>query len=130
MKKALLYIAGAMTLVWGVAHLFPTAGVVKDFGDISNDNKMIITMEWMVEGFCLIFIGLLTLVVTLTDTESILARRIYLLTAGMLIAMAILSLFTGFKVDFLPFKLCPPIFSVSAILIIVGTMMKERKLST
>jgi len=45
MKKKILYVAGALTLLWGISHLFPTSGVVEDFGDISSDNKLIITME-------------------------------------------------------------------------------------
>ncbi len=120
MKKILIYISGILTLLWGVAHLFPTAGVVRDFGDISSDNKLIITMEWIVEGLSLIFLGVLAIVITKTDTESKLAKNVYILIVCMLFSLAVLSLFTGFRVNFLPFKLCPIIFSVSAILIIVG----------
>jgi hypothetical protein len=124
MKKTLIYISGILTLLWGVAHLFPTAGVVRDFGDISSDNKLIITMEWIVEGLSLIFLGVLTIVITKTDTESKLAKNVYTLIVGMLFSLAVLSLFTGFRIKFLPFTLCPIIFSVSAILIIIG--MKSR----
>jgi hypothetical protein len=120
MKKILIYISGILTLLWGVAHLFPTAGVVRDFGDISSDNKLIITMEWIVEGLSLIFLGVLAIVITKTDTESKLAKNVYILIVCMLFSLAVLSLFTGFRVKFLPFKLCPIIFSVSAILIIIG----------
>ena len=45
--------------LWGIAHLFATRAVVKGFGEISKDNKKIITMEWIVEGVSLIFIGTL-----------------------------------------------------------------------
>lgn len=120
MRNILLYVSGILSLLWGIAHLLPTAGVVKDFGDISSDNKLIITMEWLVEGFTLIFIGILTMAVTKTETESRLARNVYILIASMLFSLAILSAFTGFRVNFLPFKLCPVIFSSSAILILVG----------
>ena len=124
MKKVLFYIAGLFTLLWGIAHLFPTAGIVKDFGDISLDNKLIITMEWIIEGFTLIFLGILTMVVTKSETKSKLAKNVFTLITGMLISMAILSIFSGFRVNFIPFKLCPIIFSVSAILIIVGMRSK------
>ena len=124
MKKILFYISGMLTLLWGIAHLFPTAGVVKDFGDISLDNKLIITMEWIIEGFTLIFLGILTMVVTKSETKSKLAKNVFTLITGMLISMAILSIFSGFRVNFIPFKLCPIIFSVSAILIIVGMRSK------
>lgn len=128
MKKKLFYLAGILTIVWGIAHLFPTAGTVEGFGDISNDNKLIITMEWINEGISLIFIGLLTIIVTLIDIKSRLARAIYVAIICMLFAMSVISLFTGFRVDFLPFKLCPVIFSVSAILIIVGMNLKSSKI--
>lgn len=125
--KKLLYAAGILTLLWGISHLIPTAGVVEDFGDISSDNKLIITMEWIVEGVSLIFIGLLTIVVTKTDHRSRLARNVYLTIVIMLFTLAMVSVFTGFGVNFLPFKLCPIIFSVSAILIIIGMNSKSFK---
>jgi len=121
MKKILLYVAGTITLIWGISHLFPTANVVRDFGNISYDNKMIIKMEWITEGMTLIFLGLVTVIVTKIETESKLSRIVLLSIAFMLFSMAALSLFTGFRVDFLPFKLCPLIFSSSAILILIGT---------
>ena len=60
-NEVLLYTGSALSIVWGIAHLAPTRAVVKDFGDISADNRRIITMEWLAEGFTLIFIGLLVL---------------------------------------------------------------------
>jgi uncharacterized membrane protein YwaF len=126
MKKTLFYISGMLTLLWGIAHLFPTAGVVQGFGDISSDNKLIITMEWIIEGLTLIFLGVLTIVVTKTETQNKLAKNVYILITGMLFAMAILSVFTGFRINFLPFQLCPIIFSASAILIIIGMKLKLK----
>ena len=124
MNKKLLYTGGALTLIWGTTHLFPTAGVVEGFGNISQDNQLIITMEWIVEGVSLIFLGLLTILVTNTDHQSKLARYVYILIACMLFVLAIISLFTGFRIDFMPFQLCPFIFSLSAILILAGMRSK------
>ena len=120
MNSVLFYIASALTFIWGVAHLFPTKNVVKNFGEISGDNRKIITMEWINEGATLIFIGILTCIVTYIDPGVWLAKIIYLLIALFLIALALISLFTGFRVHFLPFRLCPIIFGVSALLIILG----------
>jgi hypothetical protein len=116
----LLYLAACLTTVWGVAHLFPTRNVVKGFGGISPDNRRVITMEWINEGATLIFIGGLTAAVTLIDPSSLLARAVYWLTIIMLNALSIISLFTGFKVNFLPYRLCPIIFTGSSILILLG----------
>ena len=116
----LLYLAAFLTAAWGVAHLFPTKNVVKGFGDISLDNQHVITMEWINEGATLIFIGLLTAAVTLVDPASPVSRAVYWLAIVMLNALSIISLFTGFNVNFLPYRLCPIIFTGSSILILLG----------
>jgi hypothetical protein len=116
----LLYLASLLLAGWGVAHLFPTRSVVRGFGDISLDNQRIITMEWINEGATLIFIGVLTAAVTLVDPVGPVTRTVYWLAIVMLNALSIISLFTGFKVNFLPYRLCPIIFTGSSILILVG----------
>lgn len=45
MTTALCYLGGAFAVVWGMAHLVPTPKVVGGFGDISDDNRNIMTME-------------------------------------------------------------------------------------
>lgn len=119
-SELLLYSGGASTLLWGAAHLFPVKSVVQGFGDISQDNKNIITMEWIVEGVALIFAGCLVIIITFIDPLTAVSSAAYILTSAFLIIMAVISFFTGFKVNFLPFKLCPVIFTVSAILITCG----------
>ncbi len=116
----LLYLASLLLVAWGLTHLFPTKNVVKGFGDISLDNQHVITMEWINEGATLIFIGLLTAAVTLVDPTNLVARSVYWLAIIMLNALSIISLFTGFKVNFLPYRLCPIIFTGSSLLILLG----------
>ena len=116
----LLYVGSFLPLVWGIAHLFPTKSVVEGFGDISLENKRIIMMEWIIEGVSLIFIGVLVASVTYADYSSSISRIVYWLSFAMLNSLSVVSVFTGFKVGFLPFKLCPFIFTTSSILIILG----------
>lgn len=123
MQSVLLYLGAFLTGVWGVAHLFPTRNVVAGFGDISADNRHIITMEWIVEGVSLIFIGLLVAIVTFIDPQTAVSQAVYISSVSGLLVLAMVSLFTGFKVNFLPFKLCPFIFTGSAILMIVGILV-------
>ena len=123
MDLILLYLGSGLTIIWGVAHIFPTKSVVQGFGEISIDNKRIITMEWITEGFALIFIGVLVATVTVIDPTNVVSTAVYLISMIMLVAMALLSLFTGFKVSFLPFKLCPFIFTASAVLIMIGGLI-------
>jgi len=122
-NQILLYLGAAIPLLWGVAHLFPTKSVVKGFGDISLDNQRIITMEWIIEGVALIFIGLVVSSVTYLDYTSVISRTIYWLSFGMLNVLSVISLLTGFKVSFLPFKLCPLLFTTSSILILLGSCL-------
>jgi hypothetical protein len=52
----LAYIAAAMTAAWGAAHI-PTGRIVAGFGTLSTDNRLILTMEWVAEGFTLVLLG-------------------------------------------------------------------------
>jgi hypothetical protein len=122
-NQALLYLGSVFVLFWGIAHLFPTRSVVAGFGEISIDNKRIITMEWIVEGIALIFIGTINAIVTAIDHTGSISLAIYLSSAGVLIVLAIVSFFTGFKISFLPYKLCPVLFITSAVLIVLGSFL-------
>jgi hypothetical protein len=124
--QILIYSGSAFILFWGIAHLFPTRSVVSGFGEISVDNKRIITMEWIIEGIALIFIGAINAIVTAIDHTSTISLAIYLSSAVVLVVLAFVSLLTGFKISFLPFKLCPVIFITSAVLIILGGLLQTR----
>ena len=115
-----LYVAAALTALWGVAHLLATKGVVAGFGKLSEDNRRIITMEWIVEGVALISIAAFVAVATLIQPEAAVSSGVFAVAVGTLVALAVVSLLTGFKVAFLPFKLCPFIFGASAVLIAWG----------
>ena len=119
----LLCVGSAIPAIWGVAHLFATSSVVKGFGDISQDNRRIVTMEWIMEGLLLIFIGVVVLLATIVDRSGITSRWIYRLSFLMLNIMSGVSLLTGFRVHFVPFRLCPVLFTSSSILIILGTYL-------
>jgi len=121
--KILLYLGSIFLIFWGVAHLFPTRNVVKDFGDISVDNQRIITMEWIIEGVSLVFIGVIVSAVTCIDSAHVISKTVYWISFIMLNTLSIISLMTGFKINFLPFKLCPIIFTTSSILILTGSYM-------
>lgn len=120
MSQVLLYLGAIITGLWGIAHLIPTRNVVAGFGDIGEDNRNIITMEWIVEGVAFIFIGVLVGVVTFMGPSGEIPAAIYSVVAAGLVAFAIVSLFTGFKVKFLPFRMCPIVLTISAALIFAG----------
>jgi hypothetical protein len=119
----LLYIAAALTAVWGVSHLMATSGVVAGFGELGADNRRIITMEWITEGVALVSLGALVATVTVIGEDAAVASGAYAVAIATLLALAGVSLFTGSRVAFLPFRLCPVIFSLSAALIAAGAWL-------
>jgi hypothetical protein len=120
-NETLLYTGGTLTIVWGAAHLYPTTKIVRGFGDITRDNQLVLTMEWISEAFLLIFTGLLVVLMTArfgaADTA---AQTVFAASAGMLLVWAAVSVATGGRVDFIMYRLCAPIFTVSAALILIG----------
>ena len=122
MNHILFYIASLLLFIWGIAHLFPTKSVVRGFGDITRDNKRIITMEWIIEGVTLIFTGLLTVVLTFLNPDHKVSSFVFILIVAFLLILAVISFFTGFRVKFLPYRLCPFIFITASILILVGSI--------
>jgi hypothetical protein len=103
--------------------LFATKGVVAGFGDLKTDNRHIITMEWIVEGVGLISIAAFVVAATAIELQSLVSSAIYAVAMGTLVVLAVISLFTGYKVAFLPFRLCPFIFIISALLIAWGAWL-------
>ena len=88
LNEILLYVGAGIITVWGIAHLIPTRAIVNGFGNISEDNKKIITMESIAEGITLCFIGILVILVTaLADSQSQAAIITYMAAAIMLFIM-------------------------------------------
>ena len=123
-NETLLYIGSAVIIIWGIAHLIPTRAIVNGFGAISEDNKKIIAMESIAEGLTLIFLGLLPLLVTvLAGTEGETARIVFLACGIMLMVMAVLTLATGARTSLIPYKICPAVKTVVAVLFILGSVL-------
>ena len=119
-----VYIGSAIIIAWGVAHLIPTGAIVKGFGEISGDNKQILTMELLAEGMTLIFLGALPLVFTiLSGPQGKPADIVYMACAVMLLVMAILTLLTGARTSQIPYKICPVIKTAVAVLFILGSVL-------
>ena len=119
----LLYTASLFLIIWGIAHLFPTTSVVRGLGDISKDNKRIITMEWIIEGVTLIFTGLLIGLLTILNPDNKISSILFILIVVFLIVLAMISFLTGFRVKFLPYKLCPFVLMAAAIMILIGEFL-------
>ena len=124
MNEALLYIGSIVIILWGIAHIIPTKAIVNGFGEISEDNRKVLTMELIAEGLTLIFLGVLPLLVTLSvGIQDRTAGIVYLACAAMLLVMAILTGMTGARTSTIWYKLCPAIKTVVAVLFILGTIL-------
>jgi len=123
MSEALIYAASAMVAVWGVAHLFATRGVVAGFVELNADNRQIITMEWIVEGVALIATAAFVAVATAIQPEAAVTSAISAVAVATLVALAIVSFFTGYKISFLPFRLCPFVLGTAAAIIAGGAWL-------
>jgi len=120
-NEVLLYAGGALPIVWGAAHLYPTGKVVRGFGRITHDNQLVLTMEWIAEAILLIFAGLVVVLMAARfGAGDAAAQTVFGAAAGMLLVLAGVSAATGGRVDFVMYRLCAPIFTLSAVLILIG----------
>ena len=123
MESLLFYSGSVLIILWGIGHLVPTSGIVRDFGPLSDDNRRIITMEWIAEGMTLCFLGVLVLTsVVTTGPGSPTSIFIGWASAGMLLAMAVLSGFTGARTSIIPMRLCPLVKTMVGALFIAATL--------
>jgi len=124
MADIVLYVGSIVVTLWGVAHVLPTRSVVAGFGPMSQDNRRIITMEWIAEGLTLCFIGLLVLLITALDgSQDSVSRNVYRISAVMLLIMAGLTLLTGARTSIVPIKVCPIVKATVAALFIAGSVL-------
>jgi hypothetical protein len=124
MNSVLLYLGAVVIGAWGIAHIAALRPVVAGFGALTPDNRRILVMEWTDEGLTMVFVGLLVAVVTPTlGAESPAAILVYRLSAGMLLALALVSTLTGARTSVLPMRLCPVVKSAVAGLFIAGSLL-------
>jgi hypothetical protein len=120
----LLYAGSIILLGWGIAHIVAARAVVTGFGNISEDNKKFILMEWVAEGLTLCFIGVLVLLINiLGGTINELSRVVFRISAGMLIVVAIWTALTGARTSNIPTKICPFILTAVAVMYVVSSLI-------
>lgn len=120
----LLYTGSGVIILWGIAHIVPTKAIVDGFGSISEDNKQIITMEWIAEGLTLCFIGILVLLITFSvGSQDVASVIVYWICGMMLVTMAGLSLLTGAKTSIIPIQICPLVKTTVAVLFFLASVL-------
>jgi hypothetical protein len=75
----------AIATIWGIVPLISNHNVVGGLGNLSKDNRLVITQEWIAEGILLFFLWILVEVVTVIGkVSSPVVFTEYALTAAML----------------------------------------------
>ena len=78
-------------------------------------------MEWIIEGVALTFVAALVLgAMFILGTRAPGARFVYGMSVSFLLVFAFVSLITDAKASPLPYKLCAPIFTASAVMVWIG----------
>ena len=127
MSETLAYAAAGIVFLWGVSHIMPTKAVVAGFGDISEDNRQIITMEWVAEGLSFIFVAALIVAVTWSGkTPEAAEDLVYRVSTGFLITIGAWTAVTGARTSgggAIWFKMCPVVMSVASALLIAASLL-------
>jgi hypothetical protein len=119
----LVYLAAALVAVWGVAHAIPTRQVIAGFEPISADNRRVIRQEWLAEAFTMWGAAAILIATTIAggvDADG--SLWVYRVAAGLLIALAGLTTFTGARTPMIWFKICP-VLTASAALLLVASLL-------
>lgn len=120
----LTYVASAILISWGTAHLAPTRAVVESFGPISLDNRRILAMEWIAEGITHISIGVLVILVTAVDgSKDATSQLVYVVSACVLVILAALTAATGSQTSVIWFRVCPVVLSCAAALLVLAVLI-------
>jgi len=121
MSEVLAYIAAGVVALWGLAHVLPTARVVRGYHDTSRDNRLVITQEWIAEAMTMWFVAAVVAIATVVGGSKSLTDWVYRASAIMLFAVAALTGFTGARTPVIFFKICPVLLTATAALLLAAS---------
>jgi hypothetical protein len=123
MNVVLAYVSAAMVAVWGVLHAAPTGQVLAGFEPVTPDNRRIIKQEWLAEAFTMWGIAAVVIAATATGGAAADVRAwVYRASAGLLVALAVLTGLTGARTPVIWFKICPVLLSIAAVLLLAASL--------
>lgn len=121
MSDPLAFAAAGLVLLWGTAHVVPTRQVVGGFGEISQDNRLVLVMEWVTEALAMWLVAGLVVAFAVTGAEAA-ARLVYRICAGFLVVLAAWTTGTGARTPVIWFKLCPAVLALTAGLLVAASL--------
>ena len=114
----------------GVADAIPTRQVLAGFAPVTPDNRQIIKQEWLAEAFTM-WVAVIVIVATAVGgTSAEVTLWVYRVTAGLLIALAVLTNVTGARTQVVWFKICPVLLTGSAVLLFYSELVVANILSS
>lgn len=137
-RDILLSLGAILIISCGSIHILLTKSVINGFTNMSEGNKKVTSMEWIVEGLTLYFIGILVLIITYSGlTEEFVSKVVLGASFVLLLIMVILSLMTVLnlriddltlkpnmkKIIFIHLKGCPIIKFTSGILFLLANFL-------
>ena len=123
MTAVLAYVAAGITGLWGIAHAVPTRQVLAGYAPITVDNRRVLLQEWLAEAFTMWGLAALVIVVTATGGGTGVAAWVYRVTAGLLLALAVLTGLTGARTPVVWFRVCPVLLTCSAVLLLLASAL-------
>ena len=124
MADTFALIAAGIVFLWGVSHIVPTKQVVAGFGNITQDNRRIITMEWVAEGLSFVFVAALIVAVTWSSSTPEAAEDlVFRVSSAFLITIGAWTAMTGARTGVMWFKACPVVMSISSGLLIAASFL-------
>ena len=121
MEEVLAYLAAGLVGLWGISHAIPTRAVVAGFGEITEDNRRVLTQEWLAEAVAMWSFAMLVIVVTVVGGGTSAADWTYRVIAGALLVLGALTTLTGARTPVVWFKICPVLLTGSAGLLLAAS---------
>jgi hypothetical protein len=123
MSDILAYVAAGVVFLWGTAHLVPTRQVVEGFGDLSRDNRLVITMEWVAEALAMWLVAALVVVIAAVGKDAATGALVYRVCAGFLVVLGAWTALTGARTPVVWFKACPVVMAAGAGLLVAASLV-------
>ena len=120
----LAYAAGGVLVLWGVAHIAPTRSVASSFGSLSVDNRRVLIMEWVAEGFTHIFVGLLVILMTALEGPFAAGSAVvYRAAAAFFALLVVWTAVTGARTPVIWYRICLVVLTAAAALLVAASLV-------
>lgn len=123
MAEGFAYVAAAVTALWGLAHVVPTARVVAGFEPLTADNRRVLVQEWLAEAVTMWGTAAAVVVATAIGAGEAVTRGLYFVAAAVLLVIGALTAVTGARTPVVWFKICPVVMTFSAVLLILAGLL-------